>query len=155
MSYNTVSVTGIIANIPELKFAQSGTAYLALSVPDKKSRKNDQGGWDDLSATTWFRATVFGEVAEMLAEKVSKFDEVTVTGRLISREFEKDGQQRTSLEIDNARVAWHGPKQQRQGGQQAPSDFAAGGGWGGGTGASGSGWGQQAQGGAGYEPAPF
>ena len=36
MSYNQISVTGIVANIPELKFAASGTAFLALSVPDKK-----------------------------------------------------------------------------------------------------------------------
>lgn len=160
MSYNQISVTGIIANIPELKFAQSGIAYLALSIPDKKSKKNDQGGWDDLSATTWFRVTVFGEVAEMLAEKASKFDEVTATGRLISREFEKDGETRTSLEIDNARVAWHGPKQQRQQGGQQQSDFATGGGWGGGTGASGGGWTQGAQGSQGggsngYDEPPF
>lgn len=139
MSYNNVSVTGIVANIPELKFSKSGVMYLALSVPDKKSKKNDQGGWDDLSDTTWFRATVFGEAAEMLAGKVNKFDEVTVTGRLITREYEKDGQTQQSLEVDNARVAWHGPKQQRnQGGQQqsgswgqqpAQSTPAQGGGW--------------------------
>ena len=153
MRYNQISVTGIVANIPELKFAASGTAYLALSVPDKKSRKNDRGEWEDVTPTTWFRVTVFGEVAEMLAEKVNKFDEVTATGRLISREYDKDGETRTSLEIDNARVAWHGPKQQRQ----------QGGSWGGGQQSSGWGqqqptgdsWGQQGGGSNGFEPAPF
>ncbi len=153
MSYNQISVTGIVANIPELKFAASGTAFLALSVPDKKSRKNDRGEWEDVTPTTWFRVTVFGEVAEMLAEKVNKFDEVTATGRLISREYDKDGETRTSLEIDNARVAWHGPKRDRQ--QQ-------GGSWGSGQQSSGWGqqpagdsWGQQGGGSNGYEPAPF
>ena len=134
MSYNQISVTGIVANIPELKFAASGTAYLALSVPDKKSRKNDRGEWEDV--TTWFRVTIFGEVAEMLAEKVNKLDEVTATGRLISREYDKDGETRTSLEIDNARVAWHGPKRDRQ--QQGGSwgQQSAGDSWGQGGGSS-------------------
>lgn len=156
MSYNNVSVTGIIGNDPELKFSQSGVMYLALSVPDKKQKKNDQGGYDDLSATTWFRATVFGEAAEMLAGKVKKFDEVTVTGRLITREFEKDGQTQQSLEVDNARVAWHGPKQQRnQGGQQQSGGWGApaqqapqGGGW------TQSAQGSQGGGSNGYDQAP-
>lgn len=120
---NTISVTGRIAVQPELKFAASGVAYLALAIPDQKRRKNDAGQWEDASATTWLRATVFGEVAELIGEKANKGDEVTVTGRLISREYEGKNGPGVSLEIDNARVAWHGPSEQRQPAQP--------GGWGG------------------------
>ena len=103
---NNITIQGRLAGDPELRFANSGTALCNISVPDQKRRKNDAGEWEDASATTWFRATVFGDKAEALAETAKKGDEVTVTGRLITREWtDKDGGTRSSLEIDYARVA--------------------------------------------------
>jgi len=103
---NSITIQGRLAGDPELRFANSGTALCNISVPDQKRRKNDAGEWEDASATTWFRATVFGDKAEALAETAKKGDEVTVTGRLITREWtDKDGGTRSSLEIDYARVA--------------------------------------------------
>lgn len=147
---NTISVTGRIAVQPELKFAASGVAYLALAIPDQKRKKNDAGQWEDASATTWFRATVFGEVAELIGEKANKGDEVTVTGRLISREYEGKNGPGVSLEIDNARVAWHGPSEQRQPAQSS--------GWGGAQQPASDPWAtsqQPAQGGGFGDEAPF
>src|SRR5699024_10639376 len=103
---NSITIQGRLAGDPELRFANSGTALCNISVPDQKRKKNDRGEWEDASATTWFRATVFGDAAEALAESAKKGDEVTVTGRLITREFTKgDGTTGSSLEVDYARVA--------------------------------------------------
>ena len=131
---NNITITGRLATDPELRFAQSGTAFCNVVVPDQKRKKNDRGEWEDASATTWFRATVFREKAEALAETARKGDEVTVTGRLITREYEKDGQTRQSLEIDYAQVAVvpGGGRVQRQAppadhawGQPSPVDYGS------------------------------
>ena len=124
---NTITITGRLANDPELRFAASGVAMCNISVPDQKRVKNAAGQWEDASATTWFRVTVFKEAAESLAEHARKGDMVVVTGRLITREWtNKDGEVKSSLEVDYATVAVvpSAPKAQRaSGGQQ--------GGWGG------------------------
>lgn len=147
---NTITVTGRLAQDPELRFGQSGKAFCNISVPDQKRVKNDRGEWEDASATTWFRATVFGDVAEALAEHGRKGDEVVLTGRLVTREWQKsDGTTGASLEVDFAKVALvPGGSKSARSAQQAPS----------------AAWGQQqpagdswGQGGGsnGYEPAPF
>jgi len=113
---NQITITGRLAQDPSLKFAANGTAMTTVVVPDQKRAKNDRGEWEDKSATTWFRATVFKEAAEALAETARKGDTVTVTGRLITREWtNKDGEVKSSLEVDFATVAVvpSAPKAQR------------------------------------------
>ena len=104
---NTITITGRLATDPELRFAATGTAMCTVVVPDQKSKKNEQTGqWEEQSATTWFRATVFKEKAEALAAIARKGDTVTVTGRLITREWtNKEGEVKSSLEVDFATVA--------------------------------------------------
>ncbi len=118
---NNITITGRIAQDPELRFSGKGTAICNISVPDQKRRKNDAGEWEDASATTWFRVSVFGDKAEALAEQARKGDQVIVTGRLISREWtDKDGQVRSSLEVDYADVAVM-PRVQQSQRSSAPS----------------------------------
>lgn len=137
---NTITVTGRLAQDPELRFGQSGKAFCNISVPDQKRVKNDRGEWEDASATTWFRATVFGDVAEALAEHGRKGDEVALTGRLITREWQKsDGSTGSSLEVDFAKVALvPGGSRSSRSAQQAPS----------------AAWGQQGGGSNGFDQAP-
>ena len=143
---NTITIQGRLAADPELRFGKSGTAFCNVSVPDQKRKKNERGEWEDASATTWFRVTVFGDEAEALAESGRKGDQVVVTGRLITREWQKDdGSTGSALEVDYAKVALvpgGRPNTQRQQGQA--------GGWGGAQQPASDPWGQQ--GGAYGEP---
>ena len=104
---NRITITGRLAKDPELRFAKTGTAMCTITVPDQKRRKNPQTNeWEDQSATTWFRATVFKDAAESLAEHGRKGDSVILTGELITREWQNnDGETKASLEIDFATVA--------------------------------------------------
>lgn len=103
---NNITIQGRLAVDPEIKFSQSGKAMCNVVVPDQKRRKNDAGQWEDASATTWFRATLFGEQAEVFAETAHKGDEVILTGRLITREWtNQQGEVKSSLEVDYATVA--------------------------------------------------
>jgi len=115
---NRITITGRLSADPELRFATTGKAMCNISVPDQKRRKNEHTGeWEDKSATTWFRVTVFGDAAEALAEHGRKGDQVVVTGELITREWtNKDGEVKSSLEVDFATVAVvpRAPQAQRQ-----------------------------------------
>src|SRR5690349_8220795 len=104
---NRITIQGRLSGDPELRFAKTGTAMCTISVPDQKRRKNPQTNeWEDQSATTWFRATVFKEAAEALAEHGRKGDTVIVTGELITREWTNaQGETKASLEVDFATVA--------------------------------------------------
>ena len=138
---NTITITGRLSGDPELRFAQSGTAMCNLSIPDQKRKKNDRGEWEDASATTWFRVTLFGDDAEAFAEVAKKGDEVIATGRLVTREWQgKEGDTRASLELDFAKVAIvpkvAGNRPQRQSSDAAWGQPEPQGSWGGGSGAS-------------------
>src|SRR5690348_569784 len=119
---NRITITGRLSGDPELRFAKTGTAMCTITVPDQKRRKNPQTNeWEDQSATTWFRATIFKDAAESLAEHGRKGDTVIVTGELITREWTNQaGETKSSLEIDFATVAIvpRAPQSQRQ---QAPA----------------------------------
>jgi single-strand DNA-binding protein len=121
---NRITIQGRLSADPALKYAATGTAMCSISVPDQKRRKNPQTNeWEDQSATTWFRATVFKDAAEALAEHAKKGDTVIVTGELITREWtNNEGVVKSSLEVDFATVAVvpRAPQAQRQ--QQAEGD---------------------------------
>ena len=126
---NRITITGRLSADPELRFAKTGTAMCTISVPDQKRRKNPQTNeWEDQSATTWFRATVFKDAAEALAEHARKGDSVVVTGELITREWtNQQGETKSSLEVDFATVAVvpRAPQAQRQSAPAGADPWAA------------------------------
>ena len=96
-----VSFTGNVVR-PDLKFSGAGQAYYTFSVAENHRRKNRDSGQYEESGTTWWRVTFFGNklfTPEALAEAVGDGAFVLVEGRSESREYEKDGQARTSLEV--------------------------------------------------------
>lgn len=117
---NRITIESRLSADPEIRYAASGTAMCTITVPDQKRRLNQQTQqWENASDTTWFRATVFKEAAEALAEVAKKGSRVIVTGELITREYEtKQGEKRQSLEIDFAKVALIPDTAQRAGGGQ-------------------------------------
>lgn len=55
--------------------------------------------WKD-GETLFMRCSIWREAAENVAESLTRGTRVIVTGRLKSRSYEKDGQQRTAYELD-------------------------------------------------------
>lgn len=133
-----ITVIGNMAGDPELRFTASGHAVANFSVAQTPRTRNQQSGeWVD-DETLWFRCSVWRDVAENVAETLTKGMRVIVYGRLKARSFEtKEGEQRTNWELDVEEV---GPsirwataqvsRTPRQGqAQQAPQP-AQGGSWG-------------------------
>ena len=80
MAGNEVTLRGYVRKI-ELRFAaQSGKAFLAITVPIDRRRFNKQTQEWETENTTWWNLTTVGAGAEYQAENLKEGDEITFTG---------------------------------------------------------------------------
>jgi len=98
----TITVIGNLTNDPELRFTPSGSAvanFTIASTPRTFDRQSNE--WKD-GETLFLRASVWREMAENVAESLSKGMRVIVEGRLKSRSYEdkKSGEKRTVIELE-------------------------------------------------------
>lgn len=99
-NYPEITIVGNLAGDPELRWTASGHAVANFTVAQTPRTKNQQGEFVD-DETLWVRCSVWREMAENVAETLSKGTRVVVAGRLKARSFEtKEGQQRTNWELD-------------------------------------------------------
>ena len=83
---------------PEAKFLDSGKAMVKLRVV-AKTRKKVDGSWID-GDSSFFNVVVWDPFATNLIEAgASKGDTVFVSGKIRERQFEKDGEKRSTVEI--------------------------------------------------------
>jgi len=99
MSLCKAMIIGNLGGDPEMRYTPNGRPVTQFNVAVNQSTKNASGEWQE--ETDWFRVTVWGDRAERTAEQLRKGNRVFVEGRFKTREFEgRDGQKRTSLEIN-------------------------------------------------------
>lgn len=105
MSDNNVTIVGNVTKSPELRFIASGQATANFGIAVNRRWMNKQTNqWDE--STSFFNVVAWREMAENIAESVSKGDRVVVTGRLEQRSWETDGgEKRTVVEIVADEVA--------------------------------------------------
>jgi single-strand DNA-binding protein len=113
MTMADIKFTGNIGKDPELKYMKGGDAVLSFSVADSKSRKLDNGEWETTSEQ-WLRVTVWRELAEFYAEKLSKGTRVTVYGEFMAREYEGTNGKGVSLDVTAEGIKVHPKRQQQQ-----------------------------------------
>ena len=98
MNEPTITIVGNCVNEVDLKFLPSGVAVANLTVAvTPRVKQNDQ--WTD-GETMWFRLACWRQLAEQVAESITKGCRVIATGRLSTRSYEtKNGEKRTDMEI--------------------------------------------------------
>ena len=149
-----ITVVGNLAGDPELRVTASGHAVANFTIAQTPRTRNQQSGeWVD-DETLWVRASVWRDVAENVAESLTKGMRVVAHGRLKARSFEtKEGQQRTNWELDVDEIGpslrWATAQVNRTprsggGGFGGGGQGAPGGNWGGAPAGGGGGWGQPA-----------
>ena len=94
-----VTVVGNLTGDPELRFISSGAAvvnFTVASTPRTFDRQSNE--WKD-GETLFMRCSLWREAAENVAESLTKGMRVIVTGRLVSRSWEANGEKRTVTEM--------------------------------------------------------
>jgi single-strand DNA-binding protein len=136
-----ITVIGNLTGDPELRFIQSGAAvvnFTVASTPRTFDRQSNE--WKD-GETLFMRCSLWREAAENVAETLTKGMRVIVTGRLVSRSWEANGEKRSVMELQVDEV---GPSLRYATAKVTRTQRGAGGG------ASGGGFG----GGGGFSSAP-
>lgn len=86
-------ISGRLGSEPELRFTNSGTPVINLSVANNRSVKV---GEERQSIADWFKVTVFGRDAEVITQYAKKGSALAFNGRLQNEMYvDRDGNQRT------------------------------------------------------------
>jgi len=96
-----ISTTANIGTYHGLKFGQDGKPRISFSAAETARIKDQSGQWVD-GGTTWFNVTLFGGASEALDQIIAGQGgkgKVNFSGRMSTRQYEKDGQTRESLDV--------------------------------------------------------
>ncbi len=95
-----ITIIGNLTADPELRYSGSGSPVANFTVASTpRTFDRNSGQWRD-GETLFMRCSVWREVAENVAESLTKGTRVIVQGRLTQRSYQtRDGQQRTTVEL--------------------------------------------------------
>jgi single-strand DNA-binding protein len=102
---NLTVLVGNLTRDPELRFTPSGLATATFGIAVNRRWQNRQtGDWEE--ATSFFDVVCWRELADHVAESLSRGDRVVVTGRLEQRSWETDeGDRRSRIALVAEEVA--------------------------------------------------
>jgi single-strand DNA-binding protein len=94
-----ITLEGRVVAEPELRFGQSGTPICRMRIVAQDRRFDKQANdWVD-GDTLWMDVTVFKQLAENCVESITKGDQVVVTGKIKTEEWDDrdTGQKRSKV----------------------------------------------------------
>jgi single-strand DNA-binding protein len=101
-----VTLTGRLTADPELRFSAKGSPVAKFTVVTSRRVRDAQSGeWSDADTSFW-DCVAFGQLAENIAESLTRGTAVLVAGRAAQRTWEtKEGEKRRSVEVTADEVA--------------------------------------------------
>jgi single-strand DNA-binding protein len=98
MADTHVAITGNLTDDPEVSFTPNGTAVANFRLA-VTPRVKDGESWRD-GETSFYRITAWRDLAEHLADSLSKGDRAIVLGQLRTRSWETpEGERRSVVEV--------------------------------------------------------
>ena len=95
---NKVILAGRLTRDPELKYTGSGQPYCRLGVANSRFYRDKDGNRQE--ATTFVDVVVWGQMAEGVAQRMTRGRAVLIEGRLQTRRWEdSEGTKHASVEI--------------------------------------------------------
>ena len=100
MNETTITIRGRLADDPALRFTPSGAAVANLTIATNARTFDRQANeWKDGPATFW-RCSAWRDMAENVAESLTRGSAVVAVGTVAGREYEtKEGEKRTVFEV--------------------------------------------------------
>lgn len=121
---NITHILGRIGQDPELRSFPDGGKLVNLSVATDESYKDKEGNRVD--KTEWHNVIFNGKLAEVIAGHFRKGQRIQVTGKLRTRQWEKDGVKHWTTEIVGSSFEFIEPKASGQQSQTADTPAAYG-----------------------------
>ncbi len=90
---NKVTILGVLGRDPEVKYAGNGNAICTLSVATNEQWKDKQTG-EQKESTEWHSVKIFGRLAEVAGEYLTKGARVYFEGKIKTESWEKDGEKK-------------------------------------------------------------
>jgi single-strand DNA-binding protein len=116
---NKCMVIGSLGQDVEIRYTQGGDAVANFSVATSEKWKGKDGQMQE--STEWHRVTVWGKLAELCGQYLSKGSKVYVEGPLKTRKWQdQNGNDRYSTEINAKEIKFLSPKQ--SGSYQPPDE---------------------------------
>jgi len=117
-SENQLVIVGNLTDDPELRYTPNGAAVAKFRVAVNRRYKDEAGNWKD-GDTSYFTVNAWRNLAENVAESLTRGTRVVVAGRLQMRSWEtQEGDKRTVIEIEADEVGpslrWATAKVERQ-----------------------------------------
>ena len=117
-SFNRVILVGNLTRDVELRFTPNNTAVTDIAIAvNERVKRNDQ--WVD--EAHFFDITLWGRLAEIAGQYLSKGSPVLVEGRLKLDRWEQDGQKRSKIKIVGERMQMLGSRGSGGSGGTAPN----------------------------------
>lgn len=105
---NVVAIMGRLARDPELRQTTTGKSVASFTIACDRNGKRDANGQ---SQADWIPVTAWDRTAEFVCKYFQKGSLIVVDGRLQSRSYQdKNGNNRTAIEIVANNVNFAGPK---------------------------------------------
>jgi single-strand DNA-binding protein len=140
---NKVILVGNLGQDPEIRYTADGRPIANFSIATSETW-NDKSSGERREKTEWHRVVVFGKLAEICGEYLSKGRQVYIEGKLQTRKWQgKDGQDRWTTEVvvdmrgtmqmlGSREGGGGGPAGGQSGGRRYSQDYGGGGAQGGG-----------------------
>lgn len=102
-SLNKVMLIGNLGKDPEVRFTQAGQAVCSFSLATSEKFKGKSGEMEE--KTEWHNVTLWGKLAEIAGEYLSKGKTCYIEGKLQTRKWQdKEGADRYTTEIIGERM---------------------------------------------------
>jgi single-strand DNA-binding protein len=96
---NKVILVGNLGQDPEIRYTADGRPIANFSIATSESWRDKSSG-EKREKTEWHRVVVFGKLAEICGEYLSKGRQVYIEGKLQTRKWQgQDGQDRYTTEV--------------------------------------------------------
>lgn len=122
---NQCSFIGRLGQEPTIRYTPDGKAVASLSIACGSSWKDQSG--EKKESTEWIRLSAFGKLAEIIGQYCHKGQQIFVSGRMQTRQWEKDGVKRYSTEVVVDRMQMLGGRRAGDDQANAPAEGADGG----------------------------
>lgn len=125
MSVNKVILVGRLGQNPEVRYTPSGAAVANFSVATNESWTDKSGQKQE--RTEWHRVVVWGKLAELCGQYLTKGRQAYVEGRLQTRQWQdKDGQTKYTTEVQAQTVQFLGGNAGASAGMGANDEYGGG-----------------------------